>query len=131
MDKTIIPSELVYLKIIPIGGGILQIKVYSESVRSGRAHKLKSFDEVEYAIAVFYSTSTGLPTDPSDARLTKDYSSKADFKLLTAALTANLTVIAAGAATPIKMAVLFFRWAKSKHPTLDGPWSGPFTTAIL
>jgi hypothetical protein len=130
-DKTIIPEELVYPKITPIGGGILHIKAYLEKVQSGRPHKPEGFDELEYAIGVFYSTATGLPTSPNDARLTKEYSTKANFKLLTDAHTVNLTAIPAGQATPLKVAVLFFRWAKSKHPDLDGPWSVAFTTPIL
>jgi hypothetical protein len=130
-DKTIITEELVYPEIKPIGGGMLHIKAYCEKKQSGRPHKPEGYDELEYAIGVFYSTATGLPVSPDDARLTKDYSSKSNFKLLTSAITANLTAIAAGSATPLKEAVIFFRWAKSKHPTLDGPWSVAFTTPIL
>jgi hypothetical protein len=130
-EKTIITEESVYPKIIPIGGGILHIKAYLEKVQSGRPHKPEGYDELEYAIGVFYSTATGLPVSPDDPRLTKDYSTKSNFKLLTSAIASNLTAIAAGSATPLKVAVIFFRWAKSKHPTLDGPWSVAFTTPVL
>jgi hypothetical protein len=131
LSKTIITEELVYPEIIPIGGGMLHIKAYCESKKSGRPHKPEGYDELEYAIGVFYSTATGLPVSPDDPRLTKDYSTKSNFKLLTSAITANLTAIAAGSATPLKVAVIFFRWAKSKHPELDGPWSVAFTTPVL
>jgi hypothetical protein len=130
-DKTIITEELVYPEIIPMGGGMLHIKAYCVSKQSGRPHKPEGYDELQYAISVFYSIATGLPTSPDDVRLTKDYSSKSNFKLQTSAIAANLTAIATGSATPLKVAVLFFRWAKSKHPTLDGPWSVAFTTPIL
>ena len=131
IDKTIIPSELVYPKFLLIGGGIIHIKAYTESAQSGRPHKLEGFDLLEYAVAVFYLGTTGLPAIPSDPRLLIDHSSKSNFKLPTAAMTANLTAVAAGAIAPSKIAVFFFRWAKSKHSNLDGPWSGPFTTPIL
>lgn len=131
MDKTIIPHELVYPRITPIGGGMLHIKAYVDNTFSGRPKKLKGFDLIEYAIGVFYSTATGLPTSPNDTRLIKEYSSKANFKIPTDTVVLNLTAIAAGAATPLRVAVLFFRWAKSKHPDLDGPWSVAFTTPIL
>jgi hypothetical protein len=131
LDKTIIPPELVYPKLIPIGGGIMHIKAYPEKAQSGRPHKLEGFDLLEYAVAVFYSTATGLPIAANDARLIIDHSSKSNFKLPTLTLTANLTPIAAGAATPVKEIVIFFRWAKSKHPDLDGPWDGPFTSPLL
>jgi len=131
LDKTIIIKELVFPEITPLGGGLLHIKAYLNDKLSGRPHKPKGYDELEYAIGVFYSTATGLPTSYNDARLTKDYSTKSSFKLQTDTFTTNLTAIPAGQATPLKVAVLFFRWAKSKHPDLDGPWSGPFTTPLL
>jgi hypothetical protein len=131
LDKTVIPSELVYPRIIPIGGGILHIKAYTESAQSGRPHKLHSFDLLEYAIGIFYLGTASLPAHPTDVRLTPAHSSKANFKIPTAAMTANLTAVAAGATEPSKIAVFFFKWAKSKHPELDGPWSVAFTTPIL
>ena len=130
-DKTMIPDEQVYPKLIPIGGGIVHVKTYTESADSGRPHKLDGFDMLEYAIAVFYSTATGLPISADDQRLKLGHSSKANFKLTTTSHTANLTAIPNGEATPTKIMVIFFRWAKSKHPDLDGPWSGPFTTPLL
>jgi hypothetical protein len=131
LDKTVIPSEVVYPQIIPIGGGILHIKAYTEKKQSGRPHKLKSFDLLEYAIGVFYLGTSGLPTHPTDTRLAIAHSSKANFKLPTATMTTNLPALAAGASEPSKIAVFFFRWAKSKFPDLDGPWSIAFTTPIL
>jgi hypothetical protein len=131
LDKTIFTFEAIYPRLIPEAGGYLHIKAYSEKTQSGRPHKLKGFDELGYAIAVFYSTAVNLPNEPNDARLTKDYSTKANFGLQTSAMTANLTSIATGSATPTKIAVLFFRWAKSRHPASDGPWNGPFTTPLL
>jgi hypothetical protein len=130
LDKTIIIKELVFPEIIPIGGGMLHIKAYLNEKQSGRPHKPEGYDELEYAVGVFYSTAIGLPISYNDARLTKDYSTKSNFKLLTDTITTNLTAIPAGQATPLKVAMLFFRWAKSKHPDLDGPWSGVFTTPI-
>jgi hypothetical protein len=130
-DKTIVTKEPVYPKLIPIVGGFLHTKAYTEKTQSGRAHKLKGFDLLEYAVAVFYSTATGLPVTASDARQLIGHSSKASFIMEVANMSNNLTAIAANSATPTKIAVLFFRWAKSKHPDLDGPWSGPFTTPLL
>jgi hypothetical protein len=130
-DKTIILEEMVYPEIIPTGGGMLHIKAYLEKKQSGRPHKPEGFDLLEYAVAVFYLGTTGLPATPADTRLLIAHSSKSNFKLQTNAMTANLTAVAAGAIAPAKVAVLFFRWAKSKHPDLDGPWSGPFSTPIL
>jgi hypothetical protein len=86
---------------------------------------------VEYAIGIFNSGTSGLPTHSTDPRLTLGYSSKARFILPTAGMTNNLPALSAGAIEPLRFAVVFFRWAKSKHPTLDGPWSGPFTTPLL
>ena len=131
IDKTIVIAEAVYPKLIPAAGGFLQVKVFPSIAQSGRAHKLEGFDLLDYTIGVFNSGTSGLPTHATDQRLTSSYSSKASFILPTAALTANIPALAAGEAEPLRMAVLFFRWAKSKHPDLDGPWSGPFTTPLL
>jgi hypothetical protein len=130
-NKSIVTVEAVYPRLIPAVGGFVKIKAFTEKAQSGRAHKLKGFDLLEYAVAVFYSTATGLPLTAEDPRLTKDHSTRASFVLPTAALTCNLSAIPANQGTPTKIAVLFFRWAKSKHPTLDGPWSGPSTTPLL
>lgn len=130
-DKTIVTKEPVYPRLVPIAGGFIHTKAYTEKMQSGRAHKLKGFDLLEYAVAVFYSTATGLPLTASDPRLLIGHSSKASFIMEVANMGSNLTAIAAGNTTPTKIAVLFFRWAKSKHPDLDGPWSGPFTTPLL
>jgi hypothetical protein len=130
-DKTIITFEAVYPKLIPAVGGFVHIKGYTEKAQSGRPHKLKGFDLLEYSVAVFYSTATGLPSNADDARMLIGHSSKSSFVLATASMTNNLTAIAAGSATPLKEAIFFFRWAKSKHPNLDGPWNGPFTTPLL
>ena len=130
-DKTIATKEPVYVKIIPEAGGIIHIKAYPEIAESGRAHKLEGYDLLEYAIGVFNSGTSGLPTHATDPRLTIAHSSRANFLLPTVALTANIPLLAANAVEPLKMAVLFFRWAKSKHPNLDGPWNGPFTTPLL
>jgi hypothetical protein len=131
LDKTIVSPEAVYPKLIPLVGGFLKIKAFTNITQSGRAHKLKGFDLLEYAVGIFNSGTSGLPTHASDPRLTVDHSSKASFILSTASLTANIPALAAGATEPLRFAVIFFRWAKSKHPTLDGPWNGPFTTPLL
>jgi len=131
LDKTIVIPESVYPKLNPSAGGFLEIKGFTNITKSGRAHKLKGFDLLEYAVGVFNSGTSGLPTHATDPRLTVNHSSKASFILSTAALTSNIPALAAGATEPLRMAVIFFRWAKSKHPTLDGPWSGPFTTPLL
>ena len=120
-DKTIVIQEAVYPKLNPSIGGFLQIKGFTNITKSGRAHKLKGFDLLEYAIGVFNSGTGGLPTHATDPRLTLGHSSKASFVLSTAALTANIPALAAGTTEPLRMAVIFFRWAKSKHPTLDSP----------
>ncbi len=130
-DKIVVTTEAVYPKLIPAVGGFVHIKAYTEKAKSGRAHKLEGFDLLEFAMAVFYSTATGLPATADDPRLTKDHSTRASFVLPTASHTNNLTAIPAGQGTPTKVLVIFFRWAKSKHPNLDGPWSGPFTTPLL
>jgi hypothetical protein len=130
-SKTIVTDEPVYPKLIPLSGGYLKVECFIEATKSGRARKLQGFDEVEYAIGVFLSGTANTPLVPTDARLTTDYSSKADFTIATAGLTNNIPVVAPGTLQPNKMAVLFFRWAKSKHPNLNGPWSGPFTTPLL
>jgi hypothetical protein len=130
-DKIIPTRELVFPRLEPILGGVVHVRCYTDKAQSGRAHKLKGFDLVEYAFAVFYLGATGLPTTYSDPRLTTAHSSRASFLLNTNPYTSNLTALAAGAATPSKMAIFFFHWSKSKHPTLDGPWSGPFTTPLL
>jgi hypothetical protein len=72
-----------------------------------------------------------LPTLATDTRLTVGYSSKSNFILATITTTSNLTTLAANALIPAKIVVIFFRWAKSKHPTLDGPWNGPFTSPLM
>ena len=130
-DKTIILEEMVYPEIIPIGGGMLHIKAYLEKKQSGRPHKPEGFDLLEYAVAVFYLGTTNLPASPADTRLVIEHSSKSSFKLQTVNMTANLTTVAANTVAPSKIVVIFFRWAKSKHPELDGPWSGQFISPIL
>ncbi|MGD0711379.1 MAG: hypothetical protein ABR968_09380 [Bacteroidales bacterium] len=131
VDKTIATPETVYPKLFPLAGGVVHIKVYPTKAASGRAHKLKGYDLVEYAVGVFYSGASGLPTVASDTRLTISHSSKASFLLPTVSITTNLTALAAGTLPPAKIALLFFRWAKSKHPDLDGIWNGPFTTPLM
>jgi hypothetical protein len=131
LDKTIFTFEAIYPRLIPELGGYLHIKAYIEKTQSGRPHKLKGYDLLEYAVGVFYLGTTGLPSVPTDSRLTTAHSSKANFGLQTATMTSNLAAVAASAIAPSKIAILFFRWAKSKHPDLDGPWSGPFTTPLL
>ncbi|MGD0709721.1 MAG: hypothetical protein ABR968_00925 [Bacteroidales bacterium] len=130
-DKTIGTENLVYPELTPIGGSEVKIKAYLNTKKSGRAHKPKGYDLLEYAVAVFYWGTGGTPTHATDSRLHLDHSTKANFKLDTSVFTSNLGTLATGTAEPLKLAVFFFRWAKSKHPTLDGPWSGPFTVQIL
>jgi len=129
--KTIAFEGGVYPRINPGVGGFVAIACHLESEGSGRAHKPEGFDLVEYKMAVFYSGTSDIPTQAGDARLSLAYSSKAGFVLDTTVFTSNLPVLAANAVPPAKMAVFFFRWGKSKHPTLDGPWSGPFNTVLL
>jgi len=131
IDKILPTEEMVFPKFYIIGGGVLRIKCFTSISESGRAHKLKGFDLVEYAFAVFYQGTANLPTTYTDPRLTIAHSSRASFLLNTTPYTANLTTLAAGTATPAKMAIFFFHWAKSKHPPLDGPWTGSFTMQIL
>jgi hypothetical protein len=131
LDKTIITLEGVYPKLLPELNGMVHIKAYAEKAQSGRPHKLKGFDLLEYSFGVFYLGAANLPTLATDTRMTLGYSSKSNFVLATVTSTTNLTALAAGALTPVKIIVILFRWAKSKHPTLDGPWNGPFTSPLM
>jgi hypothetical protein len=131
LDKTIITLEGVYPKLLPELNGLLHIKAFPEKAESGRPHKLKGYDLLEYAFGVFYLGSLNLPTQATDTRLTVGYSSKSNFVLATVTNTSNLTALAANALTPVKIVIIFFRWAKSKHPTLDGPWNGPFISPLM
>jgi len=130
-NKTTMTGEKVFPRIIPIGGGFVKIEAFLFSKESGRPHKPEGYDIIEYKVAVFYSGTADVPTQVSDPRLSLAYSSKASFMADTNVYTSNLTALAARAVPPAKMAVFFFRWAKSKHPELDGPWSGPFNTVLL
>jgi len=130
-DRTAPTTEAVFPKLIAQTGGMVRCKCYTEAAESGRAHKLAGFDLIEYSFGVFYSGTANLPTVATDTRLTIAHSSKASFVLPTAGITDNLTALAAGAAAPAKILVIFFRHAKSKHPTLDGPWSVAFITVLL
>lgn len=119
--RTTPTSEQVYVKLIPVGGNKIKCKCYKKSTDK-RAGKLKGFDLVEIVWAIFPNelpAGTLLPTDASDSRLTSGHSTKADFLQNTGTGNAGKTFVA------------FFRWAKSKHPDLDGPWSGPFACTIL
>ena len=117
--RTLPTADLVYPKIKPEGGGVVRCQCYTLAVASGRAHKLAGFDLVEYSWAVFAAGTAGLPTDANDARLVRDHSSRASFLLATGTNNTN------------KVLVIFFRWAKSKNASLDGPWNGPFGTPVL
>lgn len=130
-DKTILVTVAVYVRIIAEAGGFVHIKAYTEKAQKGHAHKAKGYDLLEYKWAVFYSGTANLPLHPTDSRLLDAHSTKANFTISTAENTTNLPVLAATAVETVKMVVFFFRWAKSKHPNLDGPWSGPFTTPLL
>ena len=130
-NKTTISTEAVYPRLMPVIDGFVKIGCFLESDGSGRAHKLDGFDLVGYKVAVFYWGTANLPIHAEDTRLSLAYSSKASFILQTAEMTTNLPALAEGTIEPTKVAVFFFRWAKSKHPELDGPWSGPFTTKLL
>lgn len=130
-NKTTITEKKVYPDIKPIGGGFVKLACHEETTGSGRAHKPEGYDLVEYKVAVFYSGTADTPTQVSDPRLSLAYSSKAGFIADMNVYTSNLPALAADAVPPAKMAVFFFRWAKSKHPNLDGPWSWPFKTVLL
>ncbi len=130
-DRTLPTTEAVFPKLIAQTGGMVRCKCYTEASESGRPHKLKGFDIIEYAYGVFYSGSANLPVAATDIRLTIAHSSKASFVLPTAGITDNLTALAAGAVAPAKILIIFFRHAKSKHPTLDGPWTVAFITVLL
>ncbi len=130
-NKTIATLEGVYPRLLPTIGGFVKVECFLEIAESGRAHKPEGYDLVEYAVAVFYRGTTNLPTAATDTRLTVVHSSKATFVLQTATMTSNLPALAEDAIEPSKIAIFFFRWAKSKHPNLDGPWSGPFKTPLL
>jgi hypothetical protein len=130
LGKTIVTVEAVYPRLISEVGGYVKVKAYSVAARTGRAKKLKGFDLLVYAVAVFYSGTANLPAHATDSRLTQGHSTKASFVVETPGLTSNLPVLTATQVEPVKIAVFFFRWAKSKHPDQDGPWSGPFTVVL-
>jgi hypothetical protein len=130
-DRTAPTTEGVYPKLIPAVGGMVRCKCFTEASESGRPHKLAGFDLIEYAFGVFYSGTANLPTSAEDPRLTVAHSTKASFVLQTAGVVNNLPALAAGAVAPAKVLVIFFRHAKSKHPNLDGPYNGPFSTTLL
>ncbi|MGD0710338.1 MAG: hypothetical protein ABR968_04085 [Bacteroidales bacterium] len=129
-ERTLVTVEAVYPKLISEVGGYVKVKVYTAAVHTGRAKKLKGFDLLDYAVAVFYSGTGNLPTHATDSRLTQGHSSKASFVVETPGMTSNLPVLTATQVEPLKIAVFFFRWAKSKHTDQDGPWSGPFTVVL-
>ncbi len=130
-NKTTATTEGVYPKLLPAVGGMVRCKCFAEIAASGKPRKLDGFDLVEYACGVFYSDANNLPASADDPRLTIKHSSKASFVLATAAMLNNLLVLEAGIVAPAKVLVIFFRWAKSKHPNLNGPWCGAFTTVLL
>jgi len=129
--KTIATDEAVYASLVPVIGGFVKIDCHLEAEGSGRPHKPAGCDLVEYKTGVFYWGTENLPAHAEDTRLNLAYSSRASFVLDTTAMTTNLPAIKEGTIEPTKLAVFFFRWAKSKHPGLDGPWSGPFSTKLL
>ncbi len=130
-NKTEPTTEGVYPKLKPKTGGMVRIEAFTEAAQGGRPRKLDGFDLLEYAYAVFYSDTDNLPVSINDSRLTKRHSSKAGFVLPTAGIINNLPVLETGTVAPAKVLVIFFRWAKSKYPTLNGPWCGVFTTVLL
>jgi len=111
-------TDLVYPTLKPMGGGVVRCKCFTDAVRSGRAHKLKGFDMVEYRYEVI-AQGAAIPSDPNTTTLIDGHSSKASFLLPT------------GTNNGGKVLVIFFRWAHSKHPTLDGPWNGYIIVTIL
>jgi hypothetical protein len=130
-NKTIVTAETVYPVIVSHPGGYVRIKAYPLKTGSGKAKKLKGYDLVEYAIGVFYAGITALPTHADDIKLAVLHSSKADFMVKTENFTANLGELPQGFTDLPKVAIFFFRWAKSKHPDLNGPWSRPFKVNLL
>ena len=52
-DKTILVTVAVYPKLIAEAGGFVHIKAYLEKAQTGRTHKPKGFDLLEYKWAVF------------------------------------------------------------------------------
>lgn len=130
-NKTIATLESVFAHLIPKAGGMVRVKAFPEVSSSGRAHKLHNYDLLEYAAGVFYSDEANLPTHADDPRLKIAHNSRASFILQTLAMINNLPPLEAGAKAPAKILVIFFRWAKSKHPNLDGPWSVAYTTVLL
>ncbi|MHB8258727.1 MAG: hypothetical protein ACYDCN_00215 [Bacteroidia bacterium] len=129
-DRTAPTKEGVYARLIAELNGLVHIKAFSEATESGRSHKLHGFDEVEFMAGVFYNNNPNLPTSETDARLIKGHSTKTNFLLATAGMTANLPTLPVGTVPPAKVLIIFFRWAKSKHPNLDGPWSVLYTIVL-
>lgn len=129
-ERLVVTTAAVYPRLISEVGGFVKVKAYTEAARTGRAKKLKGFDLLEYAVGVFYSGTANLPAHPTDSRLTHDHSSRASFVAETTGMTGNLTALASGQVEPVRVAVFFFRWVKSKHPNQNGPWSGPFIVVL-
>ena len=71
---------------------MVHIKAYAEKTQSGRPHKLKGFDLLEYSFGIFYLGTANLPEPATDTRLTVGYSSKSNFILSTVTTTSNLTL---------------------------------------
>ena len=130
-EKSATTGEFVFVKLIPKAGNSVHVEAFTEIAESGRPHKEKGFDLFEYAYGVFYSDTANLPTSAADPRLEKKHSSHASFLAQFAGDAINLHTLAAGAPVPVKTVIMFGHWAKSKHPTDDAPWCGPFSTPLL
>lgn len=107
ITETVIPS------IMPLGGGTVQVKCYSnQGVRAGI---LPDADAVQYT----YMVGEKAPDSADASELNKEVSTRGTFSL-------NLGGAAAG-----KTLYIYFRWYCITTPSLSGPWTSVQTSLVL
>lgn len=124
-------SEYCYAELKPMGGGKVKVRCMAEADAS-RASKPKNSDGVEYAfrldlpvietvVKAGNETASKLKAtvlENPDDNTTKGFSSKALFQMEHGADKASYTFH------------IFARWINTKHPELNGPWTGPFKVPL-
>jgi hypothetical protein len=122
-------KEGCYYKLVQLGGGMLKFS-FSPSESSGRGHKPKNSNAIEFAGRIdepFVPSDTSAnlavskvkhPIVHPDDGTTKEISTKAT-------ITKKYGPENAG-----NVLQFFARFINTKHRNLDGPWTGPFTIII-
>lgn len=106
-------TEPVIPTIIPLGGGSVQVKCYSnQGVRAG------IFPEAD-AVQYTYTVSDKAPESVDATELNKEISTRGSFSI-------NLGGGASG-----KTLFIYFRWYCISNPSLSGPWTGLQNTLVL